>query len=124
MIIRIILSIVLLRGVLIFIGIVRPIWKLMTNADSIIKLFEEVFNVYPEELYKILMNSRKIRCAKIQFEYSNVKEACLEFGKFICETLCYYEEYDVIVKQIPELQERKERLLQIKQRVYWLGKRA
>ena len=120
---RIILGVMLLLVCLIFIRLVVPMWRLMFNADCIFKMFEMAFDVYPEEL-GIFNKSDTISCGKIRFRYSNAQEACTEFYKCICETLEYYEKYDVIVKQVADLYSNKKRLLEIKERMYWLKKRA
>ncbi len=120
---RIILGVILLLVCLSFIRLVVPMCRLMIEAYCIFKMYEMVFDVYPEEL-GIFNKSDTISCGKIRFRYSNAQEACTKFYKCICETLEYYEKYDVIVKQVADLYSNKKRLLEIKERMYWLKKRA
>lgn len=116
---RIILSVVMLGSIL---YVALPMWKMLRRMEEISCIFENSFDIYPEERKEFFSRnySQEIICGKTRFIFSNMKEACSEFEKCINNLFEYYEKHDWIVNLDIDLQLNKEKLIHIAKRVYCL----
>lgn len=125
MILRIIFCVIVILLIAVFKEIVLPMWRMMDGADSVFIIYENMFDIYPEERQQLFPEDvpGQFTCGKIQIKYQEIKEACFEFEKCIDDLLDYYKKYNWIVEQTSGLQYNKEQLAQIKTKVSWLRNR-
>ncbi len=121
MILRIMYSVMVAMTVIYIAKIVVPMWKMTRDKDAILWIFQNAFDISPEEKQRIFPEncSQKIKHGKIVLKFSNAQEACDEFEKCIDRLFVYYNQHNWLMS-IPDLQDDKEKLSQIKERVRWL----
>ncbi len=121
MILRIMYSVMVAMTVIYIAKIVVPMWKMTRDKDAILWIFQNAFDICPEEKQRIFPENypQKIKHGKIVLKFSNAQEACDEFEKCIDRLFVYYNQHNWLMS-IPDLQDDKEKLSQIKERVRWL----
>ena len=125
MIERIIIPIMVMGLVVFWIGVFLPLKTMVTTRDSIFWIFENAFDIYPEEIPKSFPPNclRQMEYGVITLRYYNLQTACTEFETDIDNLLKYYEKHPWIVERFLDRESDEERLREIRERVRWLKKR-
>ncbi len=121
MILRIIFSVVVAMGVIYIAKVAVPVWKMTRYRDAILWIFQNSFDIFPGEKQQIFPENspQEIKHGRIVLKFSNAQEACDEFEKCIDRLFVYYNQHKWLMS-IPDLQEDKEKMSQIKEQVRWL----
>lgn len=122
MIVRIILTIIVVLICLLVVYIIIPMWKLVTTTIAVFKIYEMMFDIFPEEGQQIFVSGRhqEITCGKITLNFTNMQEACYEFEKCINELFAYYDQHSWLCEHCPNLQKDRDRVYEIGERIEWL----
>lgn len=95
------------------IKIVLPIYRFLESADVVIKLYEKII---PKEMFEKKIRKGavcKIQYGKYKLEFSDTKDACVEFEKLINKALEYYDKLGWIAITDNTFKEQKDKLINI-----------
>lgn len=97
-------------------------WKLVTTTNAVFKIYEMMFDIFPEEGQQIFVPGRhqEITSGKITLNFTNMQEACYEFEKCINELFAYYDQHSWLCEYCPNLQKNRDRVYEIGERIEWL----